>query len=110
MAVVSSWLQLYGSFQVTNATPNKGPERGAGDHFKSSWPQWTGLQVCYISGPNQVPPSQSDSGNGPLWTDCALELEHMKWESLVIAEQLAAVNRSLSCAHTAHHVRKDIFG
>jgi len=50
--------------------------KSAWDHFKSSWPQWTGLQVCYISGPNQAPPSPPDNGKArcgriALWNSSA---------------------------------------
>ncbi len=38
-----------------------------------------------------------------LSSDCALQLEHMKLESLVIADQHAAVNTFPGLVHTARH-------
>ena len=43
--------------------------------------------------------SQKDS----LSSDCSLQLENMKLESLVIAEQHAAVNTFPGLVHTARH-------
>jgi len=40
-----------------------------------------------------------------LSSDCSLQLENMKSESLVIANQHVAVNKYLSFAHTARHAR-----
>ena len=40
-----------------------------------------------------------------LSTDCRLQLAYMKMESLVIADQHAAVNLYPSLVHTARHVR-----
>ncbi len=39
-------------------------------------------------------------------SDCGLKFAHMKSESLVIADQHAAVNMFLSLVHTARHPRK----
>ena len=39
-------------------------------------------------------------------SDCGLQLAHMKLESLVIAEQRAAVNVFLSLVHTARQATK----
>ena len=41
-----------------------------------------------------------------LSSDYGLQLAHMKLESLVIAEQHAAVNMLLDFVHTARHIRK----
>ena len=41
-----------------------------------------------------------------LSSDCALQLEHMKLESLVIADQHAAVNTFPGLVHTARHTTK----
>ena len=39
-------------------------------------------------------------------SDCSLKLENMKLESLVIADQNAAVNKSIEIVHTARQVRE----
>ena len=41
-----------------------------------------------------------------LSSDYGLQLAHMKLESLVIAEQHAAVNRLLGFVHTARHIQE----
>lgn len=41
-----------------------------------------------------------------LSSDYGLKLAHMKLESLVIAEQHAAVNMLLGFVHTARHIRE----
>jgi hypothetical protein len=41
-----------------------------------------------------------------LSSDYGLQLAHMKLESLVIAEQHAAVNMSLGFVHTARHIKE----
>ena len=79
------------------------PEEG-GDDVKSSWPLRAGLHTCYNGG---------DSGSRPregklipknrLSSDCTLQLECMKLESLVIADQHAAVNTFPGLVHTARH-------
>ena len=82
------------------------PEEG-GDDVKSSWPLWAGLHTCYNGG---------DSGKlgreavliskNRLSSDCTLQLGCMKLESLVIADQHAAVNTFPGLVHTARHTTK----
>ena len=82
------------------------PEEG-GDDVKSSWPLWTGLHTCYNGGDNrqrkgdleQILKSRPSS-------DCTLQLEYMKLESLVIADQHAAVNTFPGLVHTARHTMR----
>ena len=75
-----------------------------GDDVKSSWPLWAGLHTCYNGGDNgmqrgdPVPISKSR-----LSSDCSLQLESMKSELLVIADQHAAVNTFPGLVHTARH-------
>ena len=79
------------------------PEEG-GDDVKSSWPLCPGLHTCYNGG---------DSGKlgreavliskSRLSSDCTLQLGCMKVESLVIADQHAAVNTFPGLVHTARH-------
>jgi hypothetical protein len=79
------------------------PEEG-GDDVKSSWPLWAGLHTCYNGGdsgkrrgdPELIPKSR-------LSADCTLQLACMKAESLVIADQHAAVNTFPGLVHTARH-------
>ena len=79
------------------------PEEG-GDDVKSSWPLWAGLHTCYNGG------DRGRQGGDPapisksrLSSDCSLQLESMKLESLVIADQHAAVNTFPGLVHTARH-------
>ncbi len=79
------------------------PEEG-GDDVKSSWPLWVGLHACYngvyrgkqYGDVEQIPKRH-------LSSDCSLQLESMKLESLVIADQHAAVNTFSGLVHTARH-------
>ena len=87
----------------SEGTAGDKPEEG-GDDVKSSWPLWTGLHTCYNGGdrgtrrgdPWQISKSR-------LSSDCSLQLESMKLESLVIADQHAAVNTFPGLVHTARH-------
>jgi hypothetical protein len=75
-----------------------------GDDVKSSWPLRAGLHTCYNGGDNGMQwgnPAQISKSR--LSSDCALQLEHMKSESLVIADQHAAVNTFPGLVHTARH-------
>ena len=75
-----------------------------GDDVKSSWPLRAGLHTCYNGG---------DSGKqwrepepilkNRLSSDCTLQLECMKVESLVIVDQHATVNTFPGLVHTARH-------
>ena len=74
------------------------------DDVKSSWPLRDGLHTCYNGGDNgqrrgdleRIPKSR-------LSSDCTLQLGCMKVESLVIADQHAAVNTFPGLVHTARH-------
>src|SRR6266851_5343109 len=94
------WGREIGFF--SSAGGNK-PEEG-GDDVKSSWPLWAGLHTCYNGGDrgrqrgDPAPISKSR-----LSSDCSLQLESMKLESLVIADQHAAVNTFPGLVHTARH-------
>ncbi len=63
-----------------------------------------GLHTCYNGGDNG---SQTRKGalisKSRLSSDCSLQLESMKAESLVIADQHAAVNTFPGLVHTARH-------
>ena len=87
----------------SEGTAGDKPEEG-GDDVKSSWPLCPGLHTCYNGGDsgklggNTVLISKSH-----LSSDCTLQLECMKSESLVIADQHAAVNTFPGLVHTARH-------
>ncbi len=64
-----------------------------GDDVKSSWPLRAGLHTCYNGGDNGTQWSNpAQISKSRLSSDCAPQLEHMKLEPLVIADQHAAVN------------------
>ena len=75
-----------------------------GDDVKSSWPLWAGLHTCYNGGDNGTrwgDPEQISKSR--LSSDCTLQLEYMKVESLVIVDQNATVNTFPGLVHTARH-------
>ena len=75
-----------------------------GDDVKSSWPLQAGLHTCYNGGDRGMlwgDPRQISKSH--LSSDCTLQLECMKVESLVIADQHAAVNTFPGLVHTARH-------
>ncbi len=74
------------------------------DDVKSSWPLRVGLHTCYNggdSGMQRGDPSQISKSH--LSSDCTLQLECMKVESLVIVDQNATVNTFPGLVHTARH-------
>ena len=75
-----------------------------GDDVKSSWPLRAGLHTCYNGGDRGK--RRSDPGQiskSRLSSDCTLQLECMKVESLVIVDQNATVNTFPGLVHTARH-------
>src|SRR5260364_112684 len=75
-----------------------------GDDVKSSWPLRVGLHTSYnvcTEGCQPVKGSQSQKTDRS--PDCSLQLDCMKLESLVIADQHAAVNTFPGLVHTARH-------
>ena len=82
----------------SNGTAGVKPEEG-GDDVKSSWPLRAGLHTCYNGSDNGIIPKSC------LSSDCPLQLEGMKLESLVIVDQHATVNLSLGLVHTARQGR-----
>ena len=82
------------------------PEEG-GDDVKSSWLLRVGLHTCYNGdnrGERRREPEQILKDR--LSSDCSLQLENMKLESLVIADQHAAVNTFPGLVHTARHTMR----
>ncbi len=75
-----------------------------GDDVKSSWPLCPGLHTCYNG--RYRGQRASDGKRIPkayLSPDWSLQLDSMKLESLVIADQHAAVNMFPGLVHTARH-------
>jgi len=77
-----------------------------GDDVKSSWPLRAGLHTCYNGGDRG---QRTREGvlipKNRLSSDCTLQLGCMKVESLVIADQHAAVNTFPGLVHTARHIK-----
>ena len=78
-----------------------------GDDVKSSWPLCPGLHTCY----NGVPSGKRKRKleqilKVRLSSDRGLQLAPVKVESLVIADQQAAVNTFPGLVHTARHTTK----
>jgi hypothetical protein len=79
-----------------------------GDDVKSSWPLHGGLHTYYNGGDNGM--LYSDVvliSKSRLSSDWSLQLDSMKLESLVIADQHAAVNTFPGLVHTARHAMGD---
>ena len=75
-----------------------------GDDVKSSWPLRAGLHTCYNGGDSGQRDREVELiSKSHLSSDCTLQLECMKLESLVIADQNAAVNMYPGPVHTARH-------
>ena len=75
-----------------------------GDDVKSSWPLQVGLHTCYNGGDNGMQWSNpAQISKSRLSSDWGLQLDPMKLESLVIADQHAAVNTFPGLVHTARH-------
>ncbi len=75
-----------------------------GDDVKSSWPLRAGLHTCYNGGDSGQRWREPELiSKNRLSSDCTLQLECMKLESLVIADQHAAVNTFPGLVHTARH-------
>ena len=78
-----------------------------GDDVKSSWPLRAGLHTCYNGSDNGSRTSNGELiSKNCLSSDCSLQLESMKSESLVIAYQHDAVNTFPGLVHTARHTMK----
>ena len=74
------------------------------DDVKSSWPLRAGLHTCYNGGDRGMPDREvAQISKIRLSSDRTLQLECVKLESLVIADQHAAVNTFPGLVHTARH-------
>ena len=75
-----------------------------GDDVKSSWPLRAGLHTCYNGGDSGTRAREGQPiSKSRLSSDCTLQLECMKVESLVIVDQHATVNTFPGLVHTARH-------
>ncbi len=73
-----------------------------GDDVKSSWPLHPGLHTYYNGQYNRTQYREMEQiPKTGLSSDCSLQLDCMKEESLVIADQQAAVNTFPGLVHTA---------
>jgi hypothetical protein len=96
-------LLLTGNAENSEETAGDKPEEG-GDDVKSSWPLHPGLHTCYNGSDNGSPTRKSALiPKSCLSSDRTLQLECVKLESLVIADQHAAVNTFPGLVHTARH-------
>ena len=87
----------------SNGTAGAKPEEG-GDDVKSSWPLQGGLHTCYNGDYSGQPLREEELiSKSRLSSDRSLQLESVKAESLVIADQHAAVNTFPGLVHTARH-------
>src|SRR3990167_4910456 len=74
---------------------------------KSSWPLQGGLHTCYNGDYRGLQPCEGELiPKSRLSSDRTLQLECVKSESLVIADQHAAVNTFPGLVHTARHITK----
>lgn len=74
------------------------------DDVKSSWPLRAGLHTCYNGGDSGTQTREGEQiSKSRLSSDCTLQLECMKLESLVIVDQHATVNTFPGLVHTARH-------
>ncbi|KAI3478977.1 hypothetical protein L1887_59034 [Cichorium endivia] len=72
--------------------------------LSSAWPLWAGPHTCYNGNYNGKQGCKAERiRKDCLSSDCSLQLGNMKLESLVIADQHAAVNMYPGPVHTARH-------
>src|SRR5213079_2759748 len=75
-----------------------------GDDVKSSWPLCPGLHTCYNGRYKGLRTREREPiQKAVLSSDRSLQLDSVKLESLVIADQHAAVNTFSGLVHTARH-------
>ncbi len=88
-------------------TAGDNPEEG-GDDVKSSRPLRPGPHTCYNGRyRGKLSREAVQIPKAVLSSDCSLQLDYMKLESLVIADQHAAVNTFPGLVHTARQATED---
>lgn len=96
-------LSLVATKGHSNETAGDKPEEG-GDDVKSSWPLWVGLHTSYNGRDRGSPTREGSQSQKPDRSpDRSLQLDCVKSESLVIADQHVAVNTFGSCTHRPSH-------
>ncbi len=91
------WLLI----QLSRGTAGDNPEEGA-DDVKSSWPLHPGPHTCYNGGHRGKPNREMERiPKASPSSDRSLQPDSLKPESLVIADQHAAVNTFPGLVHTA---------
>ncbi len=99
-------LVAIGSAGHSRGTAGDKPEEG-GDDVKSSWSLRPGLHTCYNGWYKGLQDREVDqSHKASLSSDRSLQLDSVKLESLVIADQQAAVNTFPGLVHTARQATK----
>ena len=97
---------LASKVEHSGRTAGDKPEEG-GDDVKSSWLLRVGLHTCYNGTHREQRGCEAERIlKRCLSSDCTLQLEYMKLESLVIADQHAAVNTFPGLVHTARHTMR----
>ena len=97
---------LTGNAEDSSETAGVKPEEG-GDDVKSAWPLCLGLHTCYNGKYRTMQYREVEQiAKACPSSDCRLQLACMKLESLVIADQHAAVNTFPGLVHTARHITK----
>ena len=90
----------------TGDCPGKTGEEG-GDDVKSAWRLRPGLHTSYNGAYSGLPSREAELiPKRSLSSDCRLQFACMKPESVVIADQQAAVNTFPLLAHTARQASK----
>ena len=88
---------------MSNETAGIKPEEG-GDDVKSAWSLYPGLHTRYNGRYNRLPHRKVELIlKAGLSSDCSLQLDCVKSESLVIVDQHATVNTFPGLVHTARH-------
>ena len=97
---------LPGHAEHSERTAQDNGEEG-GDDVKSSWPLCLGPHTCYNGRYKGLQSREGEQIHKTvLSSDWSLQLDSMKLESLVIADQHAAVNTFPGLVHTARHTTK----
>src|SRR6202012_6134464 len=96
-------LSCHHSVGHSRGTAGDKPEEG-GDDVKSSWPLQAGLHTCYNGGDNGMQWSDpAQISKTRLGSECALQLEHTKLESLLIPDPHPAVKTFPGLVRTPRH-------
>ena len=82
-------------------------EEEGGDDVKSAWPLCPGPHTCYNGADRELQDRKMELiSKRSLSSDCRLQFAYMKMESLVNADQRAALNTFPGLVHTARHTMR----